>query len=128
MAAGAVECELAASAGDAWAAIGDFAGVDKIFPDLDSLVIEGDDRVLGMFGMTIRERLVEKDDAARRLVYSIVDGVPLESHQGIITVSEVGTGSKVVWAWEVTPDEMGDILGGTYAAALESLKKHLGEA
>ena len=128
MATGSVETELNASADEAWAAVGDFTGVDKIFPDLDSLVIEGDDRVLGMFGMTIRERLIEKDDANRRLVYSIVDGVPLESHQGIITVSENGAGSKVVWAWDVTPDEMSEILGGTYAGALEALKKHLGES
>ena len=54
--------------------------------------------------------------------------MPLESHQGIITVTENGSGSKVVWAWDVTPDEMGEILGGTYAGALEALKKHLGES
>jgi carbon monoxide dehydrogenase subunit G len=127
MASGSVECELKVSADEAWGAVGDFAGVDKIFPDLESLEIEGDDRVLGMFGMKIRERLVERDDANRRLVYSIVDGVPVDSHQGIITVEEVGDGSKVIWAYEVTPDEMGDIMAGTYSGALSQLKKHFGE-
>jgi hypothetical protein len=127
MASGSVECELTASADTAWAAVGDFNGVDKIFPDLDSLVIEGDDRILGMFGMTIRERLLERDDAARRLVYSVIDGVPLESHKGTITVEESGSGSKVTWAFEVAPDEMLDIFSATYTGALEALKKHLGE-
>jgi carbon monoxide dehydrogenase subunit G len=127
MASGAVECELNVSADDAWAAVGDFAGVDTIFPDLESLEIEGDDRILGMFGMKIRERLVSRDDATRTLVYSIVDGVPVDSHQGTITVEETPTGSKVTWAYEVTPDEMGDIMGGTYAGALEQLKKHFGQ-
>ncbi|MEI8263541.1 MAG: SRPBCC family protein [Actinomycetes bacterium] len=128
MASGSVECELTASADAAWDAVGDFAGVDKIFPDLESLEIEGDDRILGMFGMKIRERLIERDDAQRRLVYSIVDGVPIDSHSGTITVEAVGEGSKVTWAYEVTPDEMADILGGTYGGALEQLKKYLGEA
>jgi len=127
MATGAVECELNVSADDAWAAVGDFAGVDTIFPDLESLEIEGDDRILGMFGMKIRERLVSRDDATRTLVYSIVDGVPVDSHQGTITVEATPTGSKVTWAYEVTPDEMGDIMGGTYTGALEQLKKHFGE-
>jgi len=127
MATGSVEVELKASADDAWAAVGDFAGVDKIFPGLDSLVIEEDDRILGMFGMEIRERLLELDNEQRRLVYSVIDGVPLESHKGIITVEEVGSGSKVTWAYEVTPDEMADIFGSTYAGALEQLKKHFGE-
>jgi Polyketide cyclase / dehydrase and lipid transport len=127
MASGAVECELNVSADDAWAAVGDFAGVDTIFPDLESLEIEGDDRILGMFGMKIRERLVSRDDATRTLVYSIVDGVPVDSHQGTITVEETPTGSKVTWAYEVTPDEMGEIMGGTYAGALDQLKKHFGE-
>ena len=128
MASGSVECELTASADAAWDAVGDFAGVDKIFPDLESLEIEGDDRIFGMFGMKIRERLIERDDAQRRLVYSIVDGVPIDSHSGTITVEAVGEGSKVTWAYEVTPDEMADILGGTYGGALEQLKKYLGEA
>ena len=128
MASGAVECELTVSADDAWAAVGDFAGVGVIFPDLESLEIEGDDRILGMFGMKIRERLIERDDAGRRLVYSITEGVPVDSHKGIVAVEEVGSGSKVIWAWDVTPDEMSDLMGASYSGALEQLKKHFGEA
>ena len=127
MASGSVDCELKVSAEDAWGAVGDFAGVDTIFPDLESLEIEGDDRILGMFGMKIRERLIERDEANSRLVYAIVDGVPVDSHQGVITVEAVGDGSKVTWAYDVTPDEMGDVMGATYTGALAQLKKHFGE-
>jgi hypothetical protein len=45
-----------------------------------------------------------------------------------VTVEEVGSGSKVIWAWEVTPDEMSDLMGASYSGALEQLKKHFGEA
>ena len=128
MAEGSVECELAVSADEAWGAVGDFAGIEAVFPDLESLEIEGDDRIIGMFGMKIRERLYEHDDAARRLVYGIVEGVPVEHHRGTITVTENGTGSKITWAYDVEPPEMADLMGATYAGALESVKKHFGEA
>lgn len=127
MAEGSVDVELKVSPDEAWGAVGDFNGIDTIFPDLDSLEIEGDDRILGMFGMKIRERLIERDDVGHRLVYSIIDGIPVDSHKGIITVEESGSGSKVVWAWEVTPDEMSDLMGASYTGALGQLKKHFGE-
>ena len=47
---------------------------------------EGDDRVLSMMGMTIRERLVKMDEDGRSVTYSIVDGAPVESHEATITV------------------------------------------
>lgn len=128
MAQGSVERQLKASADDAWAAVGDFYGVDAIFPDLDSFERDGDDRIIGMFGLKIRESLYELDEANRTLVYGIVEGVPVDSHRGTITVTEEGEGSKVVWAWEVTPDEMSDLMGASYTGALDALQRHFGEA
>jgi hypothetical protein len=128
MAAGSVEKDFTTSADDVWAVIGDFYTVDAIFQGLDSFERDGDDRIIGMFGLKIRERLLEHDDAARRLVYEIVEGVPVDSHRGTITVAEAGPGCTVTWAYEVTPDEMADLMGGTYAGALEQLKAHFGEA
>jgi hypothetical protein len=75
-----------------------------------------------MFGMEIRERLLWRDDATRTISYSVVDGVPLDGHQATITVEEDGDGSKVTWAYVVTPDEMAPIFGDTYKAALASLE------
>ena len=84
--------------------------------------LEGDDRIIGMFGMEIRERLLSRDDATRTISYSVVDGVPIDSHQATITVEPDGGGSKVTWAYAVTPDEMAPIFGDTYKAALASLE------
>lgn len=128
MAEGSVECVLEASADAAWAAVGDFSGVDAVFPDLDSFEMDGDDRIIGMFGLQIRERLYERDEATRTLVYGIIDGVPVTMHRGTITVTEEGAGSKVTWAWAVEPDEMSDLMAASYTGALDALKKHLGES
>jgi len=122
MAEGSVDVTLGAPPDEVWAAVGDFCGVDKFFPGIDSFRLEGDDRVIGMFGMEIREHLIARDDATRTITYSVVDGVPLDSHQATIVVEPDGEGSKVTWSYAVTPDEMAPIFGDTYKAALASLQ------
>ena len=57
MAEGAVDVTVAAAPDEVWKKVGDFGGVDKIFPGHRSFASKGDDRVIGMFGMQIRERL-----------------------------------------------------------------------
>jgi hypothetical protein len=74
-----------------------------------------------MFGMEIRERLVSRDEESRSLTYSVVEGVPLESHQATVSVRPKGDGSAVTWAFKVTPDEMLPIFADTYGKALGTL-------
>ena len=61
MAAGAVDVTIAATPDEVWAKVGDFAGVGVLFPAIESFRLEGDDRIIGMFGMEIRERLLARD-------------------------------------------------------------------
>ena len=42
--------------------------------------------------------------------------MPIESHTATISVEPEGDGSKVIWAYDVTPDEMAPIFGDTYKA------------
>jgi|SRR5580700_6827282 carbon monoxide dehydrogenase subunit G len=122
MAEGAVDVTVNATPDAVWQKVGDFGGVGDFFPGIDSFRLEGDERVIGMFGMEIRERLVSRDDATRTICYSVVGGVPLESHKATISVEPEGDGSKVTWAYEVTPDEMAPIFGDTYKGALAAVE------
>jgi carbon monoxide dehydrogenase subunit G len=122
MAAGEVDVTVAASPDEVWAKVGDFGGVDEFFPGIESFRVEGDDRVIGMFGMEIRERLLSRDDAARTISYSVVDGVPIESHTATISVEPDGDGAKVTWAYDVEPAEMAPIFGDTYKGALAAVE------
>jgi carbon monoxide dehydrogenase subunit G len=122
MAQGAVDITLDAAPDAVWAKVGDFGGVGDFFPGIESFRLEGDDRIIGMFGMEIRERLVARDDATRTLSYSVVGGAPLESHIATITVEAQGHGSKVTWAYDVEPAEMAPIFGDTYKGALAALE------
>ncbi len=121
MAEGAVDVTVNATPDEVWAKVGQFGEVDKFFPGIESFRLEGDDRVIGMFGMEIRERLISRDDATRVLKYSVVDGVPIESHTATISVEADGTGSKVTWAYDVEPAEMAPIFGDTYKGALTAV-------
>ncbi len=121
MAAGAVDVSVVAIPDEVWKKVGDFAGITDFFPGIDTFRMEGDDRIIGMFGMEIRERLLAKDEENRVITYSVVDGVPIDSHTATISVEPEGDGSKVIWAYDVTPDEMAPIFGDTYKAALVSL-------
>jgi mxaD protein len=125
MAEGAVDVTVDASPDEVWAKVGDFAGIGELFPALESFRLEGDDRIIGMFGMEIRERLLSRDDATRTISYSVIDGVPLESHTATISVEPDGDGSKVTWAYAVEPAEMAPIFGDTYQNALVALEAAL---
>ncbi len=122
MAAGAVDVKIAAAPDAVWEKVGDFGGLGAFFPGIESFRLEGDDRIIGMFGMEIRERLLGKDDSARTITYSVVEGVPIESHTATISVEPEDDGSRVIWAYDVTPDEMAPIFGDTYKAALATLE------
>jgi mxaD protein len=123
MAQGSVELNIAGKPDEVWALVGNFGGVADIMPVVESCTIEGDDRVLAMLGLEVRERLVSRDDAARSLTYSVIAGVPLESHQATISVAPDGDGSVVTWAFSVAPDEMAPIFEDTYRSGLGELAK-----
>jgi mxaD protein len=122
MAAGAVDVTIAATPDEVWKKVGDFAAVGDLFPGIESFRMEDGDRVIGMFGMEIREKLLARDEESRVITYSVVGGVPIDSHTATISVEPDGAGSTVIWAYNVTPDEMAPIFGDTYKGALAALE------
>jgi hypothetical protein len=68
---------IAANQDAVWDALRDFHAVhERVAPGfLTAATHEGDDRILTFFnGMVARERLVGRDDAMRRIAYTIVEG------------------------------------------------------
>jgi len=126
MAEASAEIDIARDPDDVWKVVADFGGLGSWMPGAESCRLDGDDRVIGLMGMEIRERLLRRDAEARVLEYGITDGVPVESHHATITVAPSGDGSHVTWAVEATPDEMAGMMAGMYQQALEALRTHLG--
>ena len=125
MATASAEIMINADPDATWAVVRDFHGFDAWTPGITELTAEGDDRVFSMMGMTIRERLVNLDESARAITYSIVEGAPVESHEATITIHTADGGSRVTWDVTVTPDEMAEMLGGIYQQGLTPLKAKL---
>jgi hypothetical protein len=118
------EITINRSADDVWAKIGNF-GEMTWMPGVETCELDGDDRILGMFGMRIVERQLARDDEGRTLTYGIVEGdMKPEVHEATITVMPAGSGSFVTW--DVTTDDaMVEVMQGAYTGALAALKEQM---
>jgi hypothetical protein len=74
--------------------------------------LDGEDRIVTFGnGTVLRERLVDLDDEARRLVWSIVDG-PYTHHNASAQVfSEGENRARFVWLADLLPNELADGTG-----------------
>ncbi|MGQ0830959.1 MAG: SRPBCC family protein [Microthrixaceae bacterium] len=126
MADGKAEVTIERTADEVWALVGRFEGLDEWMPGIESCEMEGDVRKLHMMGMEVHEQLHERDDAARRISYSIVKSpMPLEHHRATISVIPEGDGARLEWLYEVRPDEMAAAFGPAYEGSAQAVKKRL---
>ena len=124
MGEGRAEITIDRPADDVWAVVGNFGDL-MWMPGIETCELDGDDRILGMFGMRIVERQLARDDEERTLTYGIVDGdMKPEVHRATITVMPAGSGSFVTWDVE-TDDNMVEVMQGAYTGALAALKEQL---
>lgn len=92
-----------------WDAVRDWGALhERLVPGfvLDTK-LDGDDRIVTFFnGTVVREVLVDIDDDARRLAWSIVDG-PYTHHNGASQVFPEGeSGARFVWVADLLPNEL----------------------
>jgi len=124
MATGQASIDIDRPADEVWAVVGDFGGIAGWMPGIDACRVEGDRRILDTLGMTITEELVKKDDSARALTYSIIEGAPVDRHRAVVTVTPRGEGSSVTWDVDAEPDAMAELMTTVYQSSLDALKAH----
>jgi uncharacterized protein YndB with AHSA1/START domain len=101
---------IAASPETVWDALRDFHAVhERVAPGfLTAATRDGNDRILTFFnGFVARERLVGRDDAARRIAYTIVEG-RFTYHHASAQVFPHDGGCRVVWITDMLPDTLAD--------------------
>jgi len=126
MADGKAEVKIAKSPDEVWDLVGNFGGLAEWMPGIEACELDGDIRRLQTMGLEIHEQLVEHDDDARRIAYSIVKSpMPLEHHLATISVEADGDGSLLTWAYEVRPDEMAGAIGPIYDGSAQAVKAKL---
>lgn len=108
------EILIDASPEDVWAAVRDWGALhEHLVPGfVVDTRLDGEDRIVTFGdGTVLRERLVDLDDDARRLVWSIVDG-PYTHHNASAQVfSEGENGARFVWLADLLPNELADGTG-----------------
>lgn len=96
---------------DAWAAVRDWGALhQRLVPGfVIDTQLDGDERIVTFFnGTVLRELLVDLDDEARRLAWSIVDG-PYTHHNASAQVFPANAGgSRFVWTADLLPNELAE--------------------
>lgn len=120
-----------------WAAVRDVGAVhQRLAPGfVTDCRLEDDVRVVTFAnGMVARERIIDIDDAGRRLVWSVVEG-RLTHHNGSLQVfAEAGGRSRVVWIADLLPNDLAGPIGGMMEHGMRAMqhtlerKKRAGEA
>jgi carbon monoxide dehydrogenase subunit G len=104
------EISIDASPEDVWSALRDWGALhERLVPGFATETrLDGEDRIVTFFnGSVVRELLVDLDDAARRLAWSIVDG-PYTHHNASAQVFPEGQGAaRFVWIADLLPHELG---------------------
>jgi len=111
---GGSRCWLLRAAPRVWDVVGDFAGgpmrsAPGAFVGCD---VDGDVRTLTFADGTVAsERLVARDDEARRIVWSWVGDEVVHDNTSMQVFALGDTRSRLVWIHDTLPDQLGDWLG-----------------
>jgi hypothetical protein len=122
------EVLIEARAEDVWDAMRDFGAVhQRVVPGfVTECRIEGDARVLTFAnGLVARERLVDIDDAHRRLVYAIPQGLAEHYNGSVEIVSEGPARCRVVWLIDVLPNELAPQIRAMTEAGVAAMRRTL---
>jgi carbon monoxide dehydrogenase subunit G len=110
-----------------WDAVRDVGAIHtRLAPGFVSNVeMDGDARIVTFAnGRIVREEIVTVDDAAHRLVWSVV-GTQMTHHNGSIQIFPEGGGCRLVWIADVLPNALSDYVSGMMQQGMEAMKKKL---
>jgi hypothetical protein len=87
--------------------------------------LDGDARIVTFAnGLVAHELIVDIDDAARRLVWAVVEGRP-KHHNGSLQVFAEHGRSRVVWIADVLPHDLAGPIGGMMEQGMRAMKQTL---
>lgn len=121
------EILIDASPDDVWAAVRDWGALhERLVPGfVVDTHIDGDDRIVTFFnGAVVRELLVDLDEEARRLAWSVVDG-PYTHHNASTQVFSDEGGTRFVWIADLLPHELAERTDALMEQGTSVVKKTL---
>jgi hypothetical protein len=120
------EIKVDASPQEVWSAVRDWGALhERLVPGfVVDTRLDGDDRIVTFFnGTVLREVLVDLDDEARRLVWSVVDG-PYTHHNASAQVFAGGEdAARFVWVADLLPNALAAHTGEMMQQGTKVVKK-----
>jgi len=114
-----------------WDAVRDVGAIhERLAPGfvVDTRLEDGARVVTFGNGMVARELIVDLDDEARRLVWSVVGGRMTHHNASLQIFAEEDGRSRAVWIADLLPHELAPVIGAMIAQGLETMKKTLERA
>ena len=121
------EMTLRADPARVWDAVRDVGAIHtRLAPDfVTDVKLEDDTRIVTFAnGIVAKELIVDCDDGARRLVWSVVEG-RMTHHNGSLQVFATGDGCRVIWIADLLPHEMAQPVGGMMQLGMDAMRKKL---
>ncbi|MDP3745491.1 MAG: SRPBCC family protein [Phenylobacterium sp.] len=111
----------------AWSVLRQVDQAHKAFaPVLTDCRMEGDARIVTFAGgLVAKELIVDVDDAAKRLVYAVVDGAPTHHNAAFQVFAEGDGRCRIVWITDVLPHSFLELAGPLTEAGSATLKRNL---
>lgn len=122
------EIQVVATPGHVWDALRDVGRIHErlVRGFVTDCHLDGDARVVTFGnGMTVRERIVDIDDAQRRVVWSVV-GAPFTHHNASVQAFADGADrTRLVWIADLLPDELEIQVAGMIDQGMAAMKRTL---
>ena len=112
----------------AWSALRNVADAHKLFaPVLTDCQLSADTRTVRFAnGMVVHERIIDLDDAERRVAYSVLDGPGMTYHHASMRIEEAESGRCLfVWITDFLPQEAGATIAPLVEQGAAALKRNL---
>ena len=121
------EIAVTASAAQVWDAVRDVGAVhERLAPGfVTDTKMDGDARIVTFGnGLVARELIIDVDDTARRLVWSVVGG-RMTHHNASLQIFEDGERSRVVWIADLLPSDLAGTIAGMIDLGMATMKRTL---
>jgi carbon monoxide dehydrogenase subunit G len=121
------EIEIAVKPERAWEALRDVGAIHTRLARgfVSDVRLEDGDRIVTFGnGMVVRERIVDVDDAARRVAWSVV-GSSMTHHNASAQVFDAGGATRFVWIADLLPNEVAPHIAGMIEQGLAAIQRTL---
>jgi carbon monoxide dehydrogenase subunit G len=121
------EIEIAAKVETVWEALRDVGAIHTRLARgfVTDVVMDGGDRLVTFAnGVTVRERIVDVDDAQRRVVWSVV-GSAMTHHNASAQVWDDGGATRFVWIADLLPNELAPGIAAMIESGLAAIRATL---